>query len=145
MLSSMPEMIRLSSAIAIHNLDTRFSRGPRLRAPNPLCYHARFPEPIEMKRLPLVLAGFFAIAALPLAAATVTGKVAFVTKRGQNPVPAETLVWIEPLTSRALRVVPANYQTVTRNKTRVPHVLAIPVGWTVIFPNDAPIPHHPFS
>ena len=44
-----------------------------------------------MKRLPLVLAGFFAIAALPLAAANVTGKVAFVMKRGQNPVPAETL------------------------------------------------------
>jgi len=39
-----------------------------------------------MKRLPLILAGFFAIAALPLVAANITGKVAFVTKRGQNPL-----------------------------------------------------------
>jgi plastocyanin len=98
-----------------------------------------------MKRLPALLAAIFALAALPLAAANVTGKVAFVTKRGQNPVPAETLVWIEPLTGRAQHVVPGNYQIVTRNKTLVPHVLAIPVGSTVVFPNDDPISHNLFS
>ena len=84
-----------------------------------------------MKRLPLVLGGFFVLAALPLAAANVTGKVAFVTKRGQNPVPAETLVWVEPASGRALRVNPGTFQIVTRNKILVPHVLAIPVGSTV--------------
>ncbi len=85
------------------------------------------------------------IAALPLAAANVTGKITFVTKRGQNPVPAETLVWVEPVSGRAPRVAPATFQIVTRNKTLVPHVLAIPVGSTVAFPNDDPISHNLFS
>src|SRR5205809_389807 len=98
-----------------------------------------------MKRLPLILAGFFAIAALPLAAANVTGKVAFVTKRGQNPVPAETLIWLEPLSGKAPRHTPGTFQIVTRNKTLIPHVLAVPVGSTVAFPNDDPISHNLFS
>src|SRR4051812_28198535 len=98
-----------------------------------------------MKRLPLILAGFFAIATLPLAAATVTGKVAFVTKRGQNPVPAETLISLEPLSGRVPRRAPATFQLVTRNKILIPHVLAIPVGSTVTFPNDDPISHNLFS
>jgi plastocyanin len=98
-----------------------------------------------MKRLPLTLAGFFAIAALPLLAANVTGKVAFVTKRGQNPVPAETLVWVERLSDTSVRPRPATFQITTRNKTLVPHVLAIPIGSTVVFPNDDPISHNLFS
>jgi plastocyanin len=98
-----------------------------------------------MKRLPVSLAALFALAALPLAAASVTGKVSFVTKRGQNPVPSETLVWIEPLTARQARVTPRAFQITTRNKTLVPHVLAIPVGSTVVFPNDDPISHNLFS
>lgn len=98
-----------------------------------------------MKRLPVSLAALFALAAFPLAAASVTGKVSFVTKRGQNPVPAETLVWIEPLTTKTPRLTPATFQITTRNKTLVPHVLAIPVGSTVVFPNDDPISHNLFS
>jgi hypothetical protein len=98
-----------------------------------------------MKRLPLVLAGFFAIAALPLAAATVSGKIAFVTKRGQNPVPAETLIWLEPIGGKVPRRAPGTFQIVTRNKILIPHVLAIPVGSTVAFPNDDPISHNLFS
>src|SRR5258708_39349254 len=98
-----------------------------------------------MKRLPAFSAAIIVIAALPLAAANVTGKVAFVTKRGQNPVPAETLVWVEPASGRAVRVMPGTFQITTRNKILVPHVLAIPVGSTVIFPNDDPISHNLFS
>lgn len=98
-----------------------------------------------MKRLPTILGAFLALAALPLAAANVTGKIAFVTKRGQNPVAAETLVWIEPITGRAPRVAPGTFQITTRNKTLVPHVLAIPAGSTVTFPNDDPISHNLFS
>jgi hypothetical protein len=98
-----------------------------------------------MKRLPLILAGFFAIAAMPLAAANVTGKVAFVTKRGQNPIPAETLIWLEPLSGKVPRRAPGTFQIVTRNKILIPHVLAVPVGSTVAFPNDDPISHNLFS
>ena len=98
-----------------------------------------------MKRLPAIAVAFATLAALPLTAANVTGKVTFVTKRGQNPVAAETLVWVEPVAGRAPRVTPGTFQITTRNKTLVPHVLAIPVGSTVTFPNDDPISHNLFS
>jgi hypothetical protein len=98
-----------------------------------------------MKRLPAFSAALIMIAALPLAAANVTGKIAFVTKRGQNPVPAETLVWLEPLGGKVPRRAPGTFQIVTRNKILIPHVLAIPVGSTVGFPNDDPISHNLFS
>jgi hypothetical protein len=98
-----------------------------------------------MKRLPAFLAVIIVIAALPLAAANVTGKIAFVTKRGQNPVPAETLVWLEPLGGKVPRRAPGTFQIVTRNKILIPHVLAIPVGSTVGFPNDDPSSHNLFS
>ncbi|HSY51759.1 MAG TPA: hypothetical protein VLC46_23355 [Thermoanaerobaculia bacterium] len=98
-----------------------------------------------MKRLPAFLGALLALTSLPLAAANVSGKVTFVTKRGQNPVPAETLVWIEPLNAKAPRSAPATFQITTRNKTLLPHVLAIPLGSTVVFPNDDPISHNLFS
>src|SRR5438477_11979056 len=85
-----------------------------------------------------------ALAALPLAAATVSGKISFITKRGQNPVVNETLVWLEPA-GKAVRKPPQTFQMMTRGKTLVPHVLAIPVGSTVEFPNDDPISHNLFS
>jgi plastocyanin len=133
----------------VRNSNTKFLPAacdrPDADTPNPLCYDDCFPEPIEMKRLPAHLAACLALAALPLAAANVTGKVAFVSKRGQNPVPAETLVWLEPLGGKIVRRAPAAFQIVTRNKTLVPHILAIPVGSTVAFPNDDPISHNLFS
>jgi plastocyanin len=96
-----------------------------------------------MKRL-LVLATALIVAA-PLAAATVSGHVNFVTKRGQNPVVNETVVWLEPLAGRVASRPPAKFQMTTRGKTLIPHVLAIPVGSTVEFPNDDPISHNLFS
>lgn len=98
-----------------------------------------------MKRLRAHFAVCLIFAALPLTAANVTGKVAFVTKRGQNPVAAETLIWLEPLGGKVARRAPETFQMVTRNKTLIPHVLAIPIGSTVGFPNDDPISHNLFS
>ncbi len=96
-----------------------------------------------MKRL-LLLASLFAMAA-PLAAATVGGKVNFIMKRGQTPVPNETLVWLEPAAGRVAPKPPGKFQMITRGKTLVPHVLAVPLGSTVEFPNDDPISHNLFS
>ena len=78
-------------------------------------------------------------------AATVSGKVTFATKRGQHPVPSETLVRLEPVNAKVARPAPATFQMVTRGKMVVPHVLAIPAGSTVSFPNDDPISHNLFS
>lgn len=96
-----------------------------------------------MKRLLVI--GIVLCAAFPAAGATVSGKVNFATKRGQTPIVNETLVWLEPLGGRAVRRPPATFRMTTRNKTLLPHVLAIPVGSTVEFPNEDPISHNLFS
>jgi plastocyanin len=98
-----------------------------------------------MRRLlPAVACALVVLAALPLAAATVSGKISFVTKRGQNPVVNETLVWLEPA-GKSVRKPPQTFQMMTRGKALVPHVLAVPVGSTIEFPNDDPISHNLFS
>jgi plastocyanin len=97
-----------------------------------------------MKRIVFFLTCAVALANT-LAAATVSGKVSFVTKRGQNPVVNETLVWLEPAGGKLLKKPPATFQMITRGKALVPHVLAIPVGSTIEFPNDDPISHNLFS
>jgi len=87
-----------------------------------------------------------ALFAATLSAAPVTGTVGFVTKRGQHPIVNETLVWLEPAGgTRVARRAPESVQMVTRNKMLIPHVMAIPVGSTVSFPNDDPISHNLFS
>jgi len=93
----------------------------------------------------LVFALVLCAAALPLTAATVSGKVSFASKKGQNPVVTETLVWLEPLGGHVVHRQPATFQITTRGKTLIPHVLAIPIGSTVDFPNDDPISHNLFS
>lgn len=103
-----------------------------------------------MKRL-LVQSGsalaLFALAAVTVAAAPVTGRVSFNLTRGQRPVVNETLVWLEPASgARAVRrPAPVNVTMTTRGKMLLPHVLAIPVGSTVNFPNEDPISHNLFS
>ncbi len=94
-----------------------------------------------MKRLLIVLVAV----ALPASAATVSGKVSFISKRGQNPTVSETLVSLEPASGKVIKKSPATFQMMTRGKMLVPHVLAIPLGSTVEFPNDDPISHNLFS
>lgn len=91
---------------------------------------------------------FFACAvasAAILPAATVGGKISFITKRGQHPVINETLVWLQPASGRASRPSPSTFSMVTQGKMLSPHVLAVPAGSTVTFPNDDPISHNLFS
>jgi plastocyanin len=92
---------------------------------------------------PLLLAGLFALA-LDLSATVVTGKVHFITRRGQQPVVKETVVWLEPL-GRAPKRPPQSSVMTTRNKTFLPHVMVVPAGSTVSFPNEDPIAHNLFS
>jgi plastocyanin len=97
---------------------------------------------------PLALFAAFGSLLLPaaLSAATVTGTVVFASKRGQSPTPAETLVWLEPVGQKLSSHRPAaTFQMLTRGKSITPHVLAIPLGSTVEFPNDDPISHNLFS
>ena len=96
-----------------------------------------------MKRF-LLLIVVCAVSLFELDAAVVNGKVMFLTKRGQKPVVNETLVWLDAL-GRAPKRPGAAFTMTTRGKTLLPHVLAVPAGSTVTFPNDDPITHNLFS
>jgi plastocyanin len=78
----------------------------------------------------------------PLLAGAVSGVVRPDTRPGV--VPAQAVVYAEPLDTRP----PRRSSTVTlrqRHKTFLPHLLAVPVGSTVSFPNDDTIFHNVFS
>jgi plastocyanin len=96
-----------------------------------------------MKRFPLALALLLLVSS-ELGAHVVTGKVMFLTKRGQNPVANETLIWLDPV-GRAPKRPGAAFTVTTRSKTFLPHVIAVPAGSTVNFPNEDPIAHNLFS
>ena len=96
-----------------------------------------------MKRF-LLIAGLALAVPDGLAAAPVNGKVMFMTRRGQNPVVNETLVWLEPA-GKTWKKPAAAFTMTTRSKTFLPHVMAVPAGSTVSFPNEDPIAHNLFS
>ena len=80
-----------------------------------------------MKPTVLFLACAFASASI-LSAATVSGKITFITKRGQHPVVNETLVWLEPAAGRVSSPAASRFEMITRGKMLSPHILAVPVG-----------------
>jgi plastocyanin len=86
----------------------------------------------------------YALAVTELDAAAVNGKVMFLTKRGQKPVVSETLVWLDAA-GRAPKRPGSSFTMTTRSKAFLPHVLAVPAGSTVAFPNEDPITHNLFS
>ena len=96
-----------------------------------------------MKRF-LLVTGVCALLSTGLNASVVTGKVTFLTKRGQKPVVNETLVWLEPM-GKAPRRPLQTFTMTTRSKAFLPHVIAVPAGSTVSFPNEDPIAHNLFS
>jgi plastocyanin len=96
-----------------------------------------------MKRF-LLVTGVCAMLTTALGASVVTGKVMFLTKRGQKPVVSETLVWLEPM-GRAPKKPGSMFTMTTRSKAFLPHIIAVPAGSTVAFPNEDPIAHNLFS
>src|SRR5207248_1365345 len=59
------------------------------------------------------------------------------------------VVWLQPLDHTTAELKPAQnehrYDMVQRDKQFHPHVLAVPVGSAVVFPNDDPFFHNVFS
>lgn len=93
----------------------------------------------------LAAAGLSLLLTSGLNAATVAGIVTFETKRGQKPNPAETLVWLDPLGAKPAKKAATTATMTTRGKTVLPHVIAVPAGSTINFPNEDPISHNLFS
>jgi plastocyanin len=93
---------------------------------------------------------FIGLAASAARATTVRGSAELVASR--DPMVRKhrdysgIVVWLEPLNSSMARVLPSRpAQMVQKNKTFTPHVVAIPVGGSVSFPNLDPIFHNAFS
>jgi plastocyanin len=97
----------------------------------------------------LLLAWFSLVAALPLCAGTVTGKVQLRDSQDANVRKkldySGVIVWLEPVTGKAPVPAPTHARMEQKNKTFTPHILAIPMGATVDFPNFDPIFHNAFS
>ncbi len=84
------------------------------------------------------------------AAATVTARVELVSSNDPNVRKhrdySGVVVWLEPLSGvPAVPVKAAHAEMLQKDKTFLPHVLAIEAGTTVDFPNNDPIFHNAFS
>ncbi len=89
-------------------------------------------------------------AAASLCAATVSGTVQLLDSRepavSKKKDYSGVVVWLEPANPGArVRPEPRRATMVQKKKTFTPHVLAVPTGSTVDFPNFDPIFHNAFS
>jgi plastocyanin len=124
-----------------------------------------YPDPLLHKggavvkfRIPsITLLWFFCLAALCVPAqaqtVTVTGVVE-VTKSGSQKTPpssADVAVWLTPVadghstSTTAVSLPKRKFTLVQKNKTFEPHVLVLPIGSAVDFPNKDPFFHNVFS
>jgi plastocyanin len=93
---------------------------------------------------------FFSLAAAAsLGAATLSGQVELADSREASVSKQKDysgiVVWLEPLAQPAHPVKPGNFTMMQKSKRFMPHVLVVPVGSNVDFPNSDPIFHNAFS
>jgi plastocyanin len=85
----------------------------------------------------------------PLAAATVTARVELTDSREPSVRKQRdysgVVLWLEPAGREAPAVPPGTYTMQQKGKRFIPHVLPIPKGSSVDFPNGDPIFHNAFS
>lgn len=91
--------------------------------------------------------GLLTVAALGLAvpalAATVVGRVELVEKGGRKASDlSDVVVWVEGVKTAPR---PARAAMTMARKSFQPHLVVVPVGSTVEFPNEDPIAHNAFS
>jgi len=101
----------------------------------------------------LACALFFSTSITQAQTATVTGKIELVEsskqKKAQGASPS--VVWLTPLgankpnSADAMKPLNPPPQLVQKNKSFSPHLLVIPVGSAVVFPNHDPFFHNVFS
>jgi plastocyanin len=89
----------------------------------------------------------FAVAAValavPAAGGTITGRVDLVDKPGRRISDlSDVVVYLDDV---KVKPRPATASMVMKGKAFIPHVVVVPVGGTVDFPNEDPIFHNAFS
>jgi len=81
--------------------------------------------------------------AVPAGAGTITGRVDLVDKPGRRTTDlTDVVVYLDDV---KVKPRPATASVVMKGKAFSPHVVAVPVGGTVEFPNEDPIFHNAFS
>ena len=96
-----------------------------------------------LSRVSALVLAVCAFAGVPASAADpLSGRVEWKTRGGTQP--SQAVVYAEPL-DRTAPATPGKATFQQKNKTFLPHVAAVPVGSTVIFPNDDAIFHNVFS
>lgn len=84
-----------------------------------------------------------------LSAATLSGQVEIADSREASVSKQKdysgVIVWLEQKSTSPQSTTPGTFTMVQKNKKFTPHVLVIPVGSTVDFPNSDPIFHNAFS
>lgn len=100
-----------------------------------------------MQRLQPCLAVFLIWSGLLWAqSATVTAHVQLTSPARHNSNAAGAVVWLTPAdSSSSLSVAPKHFRVVQHDKQFSPHLLVVPVGSTVEFPNRDPFFHNVFS
>lgn len=94
----------------------------------------------------LTTAALACLFALPLQSAEVAASVGVSGVNGGDPTGAVlSLTPLDPAQRDALKEAPVHATLVQKNKTFSPHVLVIPPGSTVDFPNHDPFFHNVFS
>ena len=89
----------------------------------------------------------FAVMLLPLAAAhatDVTARLAL-AQRGKHERGTPAVIWLTPLAAAPITARASKYTLLQRDKTFLPHLLVVPVGSAVSFPNADPFFHNVFS
>ena len=91
----------------------------------------------------------FSLAVWPAAGANVTGGVEITNSHDaavrRNKDYSGVVLWLEPADRSAPPAAPRHEKMLQKDKHFLPHVLAVPVGSTVDFPNLDPIYHNAFS
>jgi plastocyanin len=86
---------------------------------------------------------------VPALAGSVTGSVRLIDSRDvavrKNNDYLGVVIWLERTDGAVIPLQPITAQMAQKKKTLVPHVLAVPVGSTISFPNLDPIFHNVFS
>lgn len=84
-----------------------------------------------------------------LRAAEVTARLQVVSTNQQNSKPEKppaAVIWLKPAKPDLTRAVaPGRFTLRQKNKTFIPHLLVVPTGSSVSFPNDDPFFHNVFS
>lgn len=97
--------------------------------------------PIFFRRAVVRTAAFILLVTTALPAATLTGQISLTNTKTKDL--SGVVIWLEPTTPTAL--TPQHAKIIQKNKTFTPHILAIPTGTVVDFPNLDPIFHNAFS